>query len=84
MSFLQDQLFTTPSWLLDYKLTGVTGLNPASQLAGIQLNVVGRLLSPSTLGKLDLFEAAKGNAAYTSTEMISDLKRGIWSELASH
>jgi hypothetical protein len=84
MSFLQEQLFTTPSWLLNYKLTGVTGVNPATQLAGVQQNVVSRLLSPGTLSKLDLAEAAKGNAAYTSAEMISDLKRGIWSELASH
>lgn len=84
MTFLQEQLFTTPSWLLDYKLLGVTGVNPGTQLAGIQVGVAQRLMSPSTLGKLDMFEATRGAAAYTSTEMLSDLKKGIWSELASH
>ncbi|MBO9633103.1 MAG: zinc-dependent metalloprotease [Chitinophagaceae bacterium] len=84
MAFLQEQLFTTPSWLLDYKLLGVTGVNPGTQLAGIQVGVASRLLNPGTLGKLDLFEATKGSAAYTSAEMLSDLKKAIWSELASH
>jgi hypothetical protein len=84
MAFLQEQLFTTPSWLLDYKITGTTGINPASMLAGVQANTVSRLLNPGTLGKLDLFEQAKGSAAYTSAEMISDLKKGIWSELVTH
>ena len=84
MAFLQEQLFTTPSWLLDYKITGTTGLNPASMLAGVQANTVMRLLNPGTLGKLDLFEQAKGSVAYTSAEMISDLKKGIWSELVTH
>jgi hypothetical protein len=84
MAFLQDQLFTTPTWLLDYKLTGLTGTNPASMLSSVQLNVVTRLLSTGTLGKLDLFEQAKGSVAYTSAEMLNDLKKGIWSELATH
>lgn len=84
MAFLQEQLFTTPTWLLDYKLVGIVGINPSSLLAGIQANMVTRLLSPGTLNKLDLFELSKGAAAYTSVEMIGDLKKGIWSELPAH
>lgn len=83
MAFLQQQLFTTPTWLLDYKLMPLIGGNPGTQLAGLQVQVASRLLNPSTLGKLDLFEKTKGSAAYTSTEMLSDLKKGIWSELAT-
>jgi hypothetical protein len=84
MAFLQEQLFTTPSWLLDYKLVGIIGVNPASMVAGVQANAVMRLLSPGTLSKLDLFEQSKGSVAYTSAEMIGDLKKGIWSELPLH
>ncbi len=81
MAFLQQQLFTTPSWLIDYKITGMTGINPAGMLAGVQVSTVSRLLNPGTLSKLDLFEQSKGSVAYTSIEMINDLKKGIWSEL---
>lgn len=84
MAFLQEQLFTTPRWLLDYKITGVTGINPAGMLAGVQVSTVSRLLNPGTLSKLDLFEQSKGKVAYTSIEMINDLKKGIWSELPLH
>ncbi|OQP58870.1 zinc-dependent metalloprotease [Niastella populi] len=84
MAFLQQQLFTTPTWLLDYKITGVTGINPAGMLAGVQVSTVSRLLNPGTLSKLDLFEQTKGKVAYTSIEMINDLKKGIWSELPLH
>jgi hypothetical protein len=84
MAFLQEQLFTTPSWLLNYKITSMTGINPASMLAGVQVTTVARLLSPNTINKLDVFEQSKGSVAYTSAEMISDLKKGIWSELPLH
>jgi hypothetical protein len=70
--------------LLDYKITGMTGINPAGMLAGVQVSTVSRLLNPGTLSKLDLFEQSKGSVAYTSIEMINDLKKGIWSELPLH
>jgi hypothetical protein len=84
MAFLQQQLFTTPTWLVDHKITLIAGVNGSSNVGTIQQNVLARLLSPNTLGKLGFFEEVKGAAAYTAPEMANDLKKGIWSELASH
>lgn len=84
MAFLQAQLFTTPTWLIDYKITAKTGINPSQAIAAYQGNALNRLLSVSTLSKLGLYEEVKGAAAYTPVEMINDLKKGIFSELPSH
>jgi len=41
------------------------------------------LFSTSTLNKLIQFEAEQASQAYTITEMFSDLRKGIWSELTT-
>jgi len=41
------------------------------------------LISNSTLNKLFRFEAEQPANAYTATEMLTDLRKGIWSELAA-
>lgn len=82
MAFLQAQLFKTPMWLVDNKVTAYTGDNSLTTIGGIQDNILGRLISANTLNKLLRFEA-EGTNPYTANEMLTDLKRGIWSELAS-
>ena len=81
MAFLQQQLFTTPEWLVNYKLIGLTGTNTAASVGALQQQIVSRLLSANTLNRLSFFEEVKGAAAYTPTEMTNDLKKGIFSEL---
>ena len=41
------------------------------------------LLSATTLNKLVLAETAIGNDAYKITDLFSDLKKGIWTELST-
>jgi hypothetical protein len=83
VDFLNKQLFTTPSWLINndiYTRTGSTGL---SVIGNIQDNILNRLLSSRTLNKLVDAEAAQGNNAYQVVELLLDLKKGIWSELTA-
>lgn len=82
VQFLQDQLFRTPKWLVSEKITAYTADNPITTIGTLQDNILGRLISHTTLSKLLRFEEAATNA-YTANEMLSDLKRGIWSELAT-
>ncbi|RXK81454.1 zinc-dependent metalloprotease [Filimonas effusa] len=84
MAFLQQQLFTTPTWLMDYKILATTGINPSMYVTNIQMGTLMRLLSLQTVSKLSMFEEAEGPAAYSAVEMTNDLKKGIWSELATH
>jgi len=83
MAFLQDQLFKTPRWLIENTIADYTGTNKLTTISNIQGQVLARLLGNSTFDKLLRFEAETPNA-YTATEMVTDLRKGIWSELASH
>ena len=59
------------------------GGTPLVTIGNIRDNMLNRLLSTSTLNKLIQFEAEQGSQAYTITEMFSDIKKGIWSELTT-
>ncbi len=84
MQFLQKQLFKTPYWLLDKKMFVLTGAGDMNTILSLQDQVLSRLIGSNTISKLlqsESFDAAK---AYTATEMLNDLKKGIWSELVTH
>lgn len=81
MDFLQKQLFTTPEWLIDKKFNTLTGVANGAEITRVQDATLSRILSASTLNRLVQAEMVNGNEAYTATEMLSDLKKGIWSEL---
>ncbi len=82
MQFLQEQLFKTPKWLVDNTIAEYTGGNKLTIISNLQEPSLNRLLGNSTLGKLFRFEA-EGKNPYTATEMMTDLRKGIWSELAT-
>jgi hypothetical protein len=81
MLFLQQQLFTTPKWLLEKKITTLAGGGDMITIALAQDQVLSRLLSGNTINKLLQWEAFDAAKAYTATEMLNDLKKGIWSEV---
>lgn len=83
VDFLIKQLFTTPTWLINQDIFGKTGLSGLTTIGGVQDNILGRLLSNRTFTKLLEAEATIGNNAYQMTELLGDLKKGIWTELAT-
>jgi hypothetical protein len=83
VDFLNKQLFATPSWLINSDIYNRTGLSGLSVIGNIQDNILNRLLSNRTLNKLIDAEAAQGNNSYQVIELLNDLKKGIWSELAA-
>ncbi|MEO7984028.1 MAG: zinc-dependent metalloprotease, partial [Bacteroidota bacterium] len=88
VDFLNKQLFATPTWLINQdifdRLTPVNGVtvNGLTAIGGLQDNILSGILSPRTLGKLLDAESVLGNNAYQITELLSDLKKGIYTELA--
>jgi hypothetical protein len=80
MRFLQEQLFTTPRWLVDNTISSYIGTNKLSTISNVQNNILGRLVSNSTFSKLFRFEA-ESDKPYSATEMLNELRKGIWSEL---
>ncbi len=84
MTFLQKQLFTTPTWLMDEDIFRRIGDKSLSQISSRQDYVLIRLLSSNTLSKLIRTESALGKSAYTISDMLTDLQQGIWSEIYDH
>ncbi len=82
VEFLNKNIFATPTWLINQDIYSRTGLNGLTVIGSIQDNMLNRLLSNRTLGKLVDAEASQGANAYLITDMLNDLKKGVWTELA--
>jgi len=81
VDFLNKQLFATPTWLIQNDIFDRTALSGLTTIGGLQDNILGRILSSRSLNKLTEAEASLGSNAYHITELFSDLKKGIMSEL---
>lgn len=84
MTFLNTQLFTTPTWLLNQQILDVTGTNGIDIISKLQEPTLNRLVGKSNLTKLINAEAADGASAYKVTDLFSDLDASIFTELKSN
>lgn len=84
VSFLNEQLFTTPTWLVNKEIFSRTGQSGLTVIGGIQDNTLRSLLNAGTLSKLVDAESNLGTAAYRITDLLGDLKKGIFSELPAN
>jgi hypothetical protein len=84
MAFLQNQLFTTPKWLLDNSILNKIS-NPVAneRVQGIQTSVLKSLLDKGRLLRLTTSSTRFNNASYALTEMMDDVRKGLFSELAT-
>lgn len=83
IAFLNEQLFATPSWLDDKQLASLTATD-FSAVTAIQRKVLIQLLAPDLIERLNTQEAFDASKAYTATQLLHDLKAGIFSELTAH
>lgn len=81
IAFLNEQLFTTPEWLIDRQLMGKAKILPVNVICSLQSGVLARLINKNTLDKMSENEILNGKKAYTSAQMFNDLKKVIWSNL---
>ena len=81
VKFLQDQLFKTPTWLANGDIASLTGTNSLVTINNLQTNILNRVISANTINKFARAEVLEKNT-YTATQMLSDLKKAVWSELA--
>lgn len=80
IDFLNKEVFTTPTWLINEEINSKTGFDPVSRLGAVQGNVVARLLSARTLDKLIKAEAAN-SANFNVRNLFDGLEKGIWNNL---
>src|SRR6185369_202777 len=72
MDFLNKQVFTTPTWLINKDVMDKGGVNPTVTILSLQETALNKMLSTNTMGKLLMAEAANGSSAYTVADLLSD------------
>ncbi len=82
MSFLQKNLFTTPTWLLDKNILDKVQSPNTDRISSLQDTWLGSLLSTTRLQRL-ISSSNRDASAYRLDEFMDDLRTGIWSELAT-
>jgi hypothetical protein len=82
MNFLQTQLFKTPNWMIDKNiLNKIEFAGNVNRIRATQSRTLNSILDFGKMARLIENEAINGAKAYTLSEMMSDLKKGIWEEL---
>ena len=83
MAWIQANVFTTPSWVIQKDYTALTNQAPLDIIDNLQARAINGLLSAGTLSNLVRFEAEDPANAYTAMEMTTDMRKSVFSELAA-
>ena len=82
VEFLNEQLFATPSWLVDTEiLARIENEGIVDRIKGLQTRTLRSLFSGDRVKRVLENEALNGNDAYKATAMMTDLRNGIFAEL---
>ncbi len=84
IKWLNLNVFTSPTWLIQSDI--VKNISPSGsveQIQKMQTRQLRNVLSKSRLQRMIDNEALNGNKAYTLVSMLSDLRKGVWSEALS-
>jgi hypothetical protein len=84
MKFLNEDVFSTPDWLLQKEILNNIGPSGAVAAVGsMQSRLLSNVLRKDRLERMIENEALNGSEAYKLTTMLSDLRKGLWSELSA-
>jgi hypothetical protein len=83
MAFLQKNLFTTPTWLLNKNIVDKVSSPVEDRISSLEDTWLGALLSTPRLQRL-ISSTNRDANAYRIDEFMDDLTKGIWSELPAH
>jgi len=82
MAFLKKNVFTTPSWLVDFKIQKLFNQDQVvDEIRAMQDNFMFNFLHTPRLARLIDNTAMAGDSTYTLEAYINDLRKNIWSEL---
>lgn len=84
VKYLNDQLFKTPSWVINKAIIERTESSGVSdRIKGMQARTLRGLLSDRRMVRMIDNQTLNGSKAYTVISLMYDLRRGIWAELYS-
>jgi hypothetical protein len=83
VKFLIDNAFTTPSFMIRPDiLRRIQPTGVIDRVRTMQSGLVGQLLQAQRLERMAEQVALDGKAAYSPLDLLTDLRAGVWSELA--
>ena len=83
LSFLQQELFQTPTWLLEAEiLNKIDFAGAVDRMRRTQTRIINSILDFGRMARMIENEALNGTQAYTLVSMMNDLQDGLWSELS--
>jgi len=82
-NFLNAQVFTTPTWLLNKTiLNKIQNPTSAERIQNLQVGALNSLLDPARLNRMVTAANRFGNAnVYLFNDLLDDTKKAIWSEM---
>lgn len=84
VQFLQDELFTTPTWFMNNDLFPFTGIGMARNPLFLQKMVIADIVSKTNFTNMSDFYRGTASKTYTYSELLDDMESGIWKELNKH
>lgn len=84
LQFIADNLFDTPEWLLDTNIFNrIEYSGSTERVRSLQVRTLNNIMSLGKMARMIENETLNGNSAYKVTDMMSDLRNDVWSELRS-
>ena len=84
LKFLQNELFTTPEWLLDTDIFNKIEFDGSlERIRGTQTRTLNDILDFGRMQRMTENETTNGKNAYGLLDMMQDLRKGVFSELNS-
>lgn len=84
IDFLSQNVFTTPTWLLDERIVSVISVTGSVQrVADAQASVMRNVLGNDKLLRLLDQQTRFGTSSYTAPELLADVEKSIFSEVAT-
>ena len=82
LQFVIDELFKTPNWMLDKNIFSKTEFSGSvERVRGLQARTLNNILDAGRMARMIENETANATSAYTLISMMSDLRKGVWSEI---
>ncbi|MEH6408646.1 MAG: zinc-dependent metalloprotease, partial [Leeuwenhoekiella sp.] len=82
LQFLQDQLFTTPEWMIDADiLNRIEHDGNIERIRSTQVRTLNNILDFGRMARMSENDALNPKTSYSLSQMMDDLRMGIFSEL---
>ena len=82
LQFVIDNLFETPEWLIDKDIFNrIEYSGSVERIRSLQVRSLNNILSLGKMARMIENQTLNGREAYALTDMMEDLRSGIWTEL---